>query len=112
MVSGAHGMAVGRLADGLRDNAEAELRRIQGAFDPQELHRRATEFAVRLQSSLDQHTDDWKSEIPGKPVVGRLANRFSVPVARLRPLYIKEALDRDDGPFDEIKSVFASFADA
>ena len=54
--------------------------------------------------------DAWKATIPGKPVLSGFAGRANIPLGRLKSLYIAKNAAVKMGAFNEIETIFQSWA--
>ncbi len=112
MPSGCHDKSLDELQGLIQAQVTNELTRIQGQLDSSAVRQLTSDYHDRLLQSLKNDTDEWKSLIPGKPL---LASFF--PTTGLRPpqakaLYLNVGLASDRAPFADVIQIFQSIAEA
>lgn len=68
--SPSHGLTPSEIVTGLVEPAAREGTRIDSHLDPEAIRAYAETYSHELTASLDADTDDWKRNIPGKPLLG------------------------------------------
>jgi hypothetical protein len=109
MAKDCHGMSVDDLVKQLTVRVAEEHARIATLVKPGDVESYARNVAQKLKDSLDNDTDEWKTLIPGKPLLSMFASRAKLDPARLKTAYIKAAEVESTSPFQEIIDIFASF---
>ena len=71
----------------------------------------ATEYHDALVQSIEADDDQWKSLVPGKPLLAKFASAAGVQGGRMKNLYLRAAHDQDPNPFSEIHGIFSGFSD-
>ena len=110
MPKGCHDKYLEELKSILRSRRDEERTRIERTLDEIEVEALAEQTFTRLTSSIEEDTDLWRSEIPGKQIFTMFCSKARIEQGRLKTLYIKKALSQAENPFTEIVSVFADFA--
>jgi predicted ATPase len=110
MAKDCHGISIDDLVRRLVTRVGEEQTRIASAVQPAAVESYARTMAKKLQDSLDQDTDDWKTLIPGKPLLNMFASRAKLDSARLKTAFIREAEKRPTNPFQEVIEIFSAFA--
>lgn len=110
MVKDCHEISIDDLVNKLKARVDEEQRRIGSSVQPQEVEKYARSIAQKLQNSLNQDNEEWKSLMPGKLLFNKFANRANLDSARLKTIYIKEAEKQSESPFQEVIDIFSSFA--
>jgi hypothetical protein len=106
MPKGVHGKAMAEIQDLVAARAELEGRRVRSALDDGVVRAETEAVFLKLDQSIQSDTDDWKREIPAKPVLAKFASRASLSEARAKSLYISEAARSSRKPFAEIADIF------
>lgn len=103
------GCTLVELQDKIRERVAAENTRISASLNPAKLEILANEEFRRLHASLDNGTNEWRNDIPGRILLNQFANAAKIPVGRLKTLYLKKAEIQDVDPFAEIRAIFREF---
>lgn len=101
-----HGLTPAHIASRLVDAAESERALIDAHLDPKAIRAYAEQYSQELTTSLSADTDDWKVQIPGKPLLGAFGSRAVLHAARLRRMYLRACADDVHGPFADIHTLF------
>lgn len=109
MPNGLIGADVDQLAGSIRDRIAAEQARIGTRLQLDAIETDIRQEYRRLLASLSDGTDAWKVDVPGRIILHRFAAKAQIKSGRLKPLYIKRALESDSDPFAEIRALFAGF---
>lgn len=107
-----HGKSQAEVQKLLLDEANREGSRLRDALDPSRVSQEVDTYYGRLEASLDADTDEWKTLIPGKPLLGRFASRAGFDPGRARTMYINAARRAAMDPFAEVREIFATFANS
>lgn len=94
----------------LRDKASDESGRVVSAIEDVKIEDFVTGLASKLEKSLAEDTEDWKSIVPGRPLLAKFASAASIPVDRLKRSYIKHAAQATPTPFQNIIDIFDEFS--
>ena len=104
-----NGISLAELQDKLREKILAENLRISASLDGKKLENVAAEEFQRLNTSLDNATNDWRNDIPGRVLLNQFASAAKIPVGRFKTLYLKKAETQIIDPFTEIRTIFREF---
>lgn len=110
MPRGCDGRSGEELAALFASRALEELTRLQGALKADVVRAMAAEEHGRLEAALAADGDEWKSLIPGRPVLHAFAASAKLDQTRLKTLYIKAARGVEPDAFAEVKAIFADFS--
>jgi len=89
-----------------RSVAEDELGRVSAVLAEDVVRREVEETFTRLETALEQDSDEWKALIPGKRVLAVFAGQAHVSLPRAKALYIGQASKSEQNPFQEIIDLF------
>ena len=92
--------------------AEREKARLEQCLNPESIKSSISGYFERLAQSLDSDSDDWKTLIPGKPLLGIFASRIGLDQSKAKMLYLNAGLSSDRRPFAEIEEIFKDFAES
>ena len=107
-----HNMDRRALVHAFSQKAADETERIAGALDKANVEKLANDTYRRFQSLLDNPSNDWKNEFPGKPIFSDFCSVAKEQQHRLINLYIQKSRDAESNPFQEIIDILSSFAQA
>ena len=110
MLKGCQGKTKENLTVEVSELSKAEAERVANILNHDHVAESFMSIYEELEQSLGDGCDQWKSDIPGKPVLKTFCNRASIPAGRLKTLYIQEAENIDDNPFAEIIDTFGQFS--
>jgi hypothetical protein len=82
---------------------------VQTALAPEQIDEVVAETYQRLEESLS-NGDAWKSEIPGKALIAKFANRAHVSPGRAKSMYLNAVRSSGRDTFAEIAAIFERFA--
>jgi len=102
--------SVAELKELLNARLTEEQDRLSGTLSSQRLQSVLEENYLRFSELVRLDADDWKKEVPGRPILATFAAAASIDVARLKRMYIDEALKGERAVFHEIFDIFDSFA--
>lgn len=105
-----NGKTAAQLADAIKQKGMSERNRVVGQLDDGRIEAFLVEFLQKLYDSLAEDDSLWKSVVPGKQVFNIFASSVGLGPARLKTMYIREALRLTPSPFDDIFKIFARFA--
>lgn len=109
MPKACHGKSESQVAALLVAKAATESRRVVKVLDPSAIEVLTKRVFGDLTTSIVNDTENWKSDIPGKPLVNMFAAKAGIQVGRAKNMYINA--DRTDGfgSFKEVEEIFAAF---
>jgi hypothetical protein len=110
MPKGTNSLTVDELCGAIEADRSSEEARCGSALDKGTVDKVIREEFARLKGALDADHESWKSLIPGRPIVKRFAARVKQDYGTLKRLYIRAARTAQPDPFEEIRSIFAEFA--
>lgn len=106
------GMAVDELTEAFASQVATEQQRLEGVLDAAAVSIRVENEFAEIIRSLDSDTDDWKTLIPGKPLLARFAHCVGLKPGHAKSLYVNRAKLADHDPFADIVAIFEGFASA
>ncbi|GAC1381636.1 MAG: hypothetical protein NVSMB48_10070 [Marmoricola sp.] len=109
MPKNCHNLSAADVTALLAARARVETSRVEGLLTADAIADRVSETFSRLETSLDDDTDLWLREIPGKQLLASFASRADIKLGRLKTLYVKSAQIAAVDPFAEITDIFNSF---
>lgn len=86
--------------------ASAELHRVTTVLDGDEVRLEVERFFATLEVALEHDADEWKVLIPGKQVLAVFASQAGISLPRAKTLYIGQARENDQNPFQEVIDLF------
>jgi hypothetical protein len=98
------------LATLMTERATLEKARVVAALDPATVEASVQARVAEINKSLDEDSEDWKKNVPGKQLLARFAASANIDLGRLKNLYVREVENNRLATFDEIISIFDSFA--
>ena len=110
MPKGCHTMGDQQLADALKLRATEERGRFTSQVDAELVRSRSLVLFKEFSDAVK--SGDWKSILPGRPILSEFAKRSGLDQARLKTSYIRLAGSRVGGPFTDLINIFGSFAAA
>jgi len=108
-VRGSHQMDIDQLEEAVEGLATTELSRVSGFLDANFARQKTREYFESYEQSLDNGA--WKNNVPGKQVLSTFASKTRLDEDRLKTMYIRKAMERDDeaNPFTEIVNILGEF---
>jgi|HubBroStandDraft_1064217.scaffolds.fasta_scaffold00671_19 predicted ATPase len=110
MTKGVHGLNVDELAAAIVGKANSELARVQTALMSSDVELMVRETFVKLQALIQDPSDRWKFEIPGKQILGQFSAATGMELARFKILYLATAAKGNSAVFSNVISIFADFS--
>lgn len=105
-----HNVGVDALVREISERVKSERERFLSELDDNDIETMARGAFSRLERYLQDPSDDWKIEIPGKPILRKFAAASGLELGRFKTLYLATA-ERENLPvFQEIISVFKQFS--
>ncbi|BAZ93877.1 uncharacterized protein FOKN1_1481 [Thiohalobacter thiocyanaticus] len=111
MVKGCQGKSKDDLIQFIRDKSNVETIRINEALNGDSLADHLSEVFDQLEKSVNDGSQAWKSDIPGKAIFKTFCSQASMPSGRLKTLYIQQTEEMDNNPFEELVDLFKGFAE-
>lgn len=106
MPKGCHGKTETETQDLFSATASKELERVTGILDSGAVQGEVKKTFNELEAAIEKDSEDWKTLIPGKPVLARFAATAGLSLSRAKSLYIDAAARCDPNPFKEIEQLF------
>lgn len=103
-----HGKSLNELLELVEQRFDEEQKRVDRVMEKDAVLTLTRQTYDELQLSISAG-DGWKSTIPGRPILSKLANKAKIDVGRLKVMYIKEAERCPISPFQEIIDIFSAF---
>ncbi|MBM3554017.1 MAG: hypothetical protein FJX47_00510 [Alphaproteobacteria bacterium] len=91
-----------------QNQAQGEVLRVQTNLNLSELESLAKQEYSDLMESINNNTDRWSRELPGRVLLNRFSGKVNMKVGRLKNLYLRYASASTTDPFDEIREIFRS----
>ena len=107
-----HNMDCTTLVDAFSQKAADERERVAEVLDKATVEKLVRNTYHRFHSLLDNPSNEWKNEFPGKPIFSDFCSTAREQKHRLINLYIQKSREADANPFQEIIDIFSSFAQA
>lgn len=107
-----HGKSEEAIVALLHARATTESLRVVDALSASSIEASAHDYFTRLSESLAADTDEWKTLIPGKPLLGRFASRAGLDTARAKTAYLNAVQKTGADTFDEVVAIFRTFAES
>ena len=111
MPSGAHSMEKSELIAAAKATAANELGRISSVLEPGAVEQKFANLYDQVQDQIASGSQ-WKIDVPGKPIFKRFCGVASIPVGRLKNMYITRALEDGNDVFEDIIEILQGFSDA
>jgi hypothetical protein len=112
MPSDCHGKSLDELCALFQESTNSDRTRFEEVIDEQKVMLLLTGAYQTLERPLDDNSDEqWKIDIPGRPILHTFASSVGLKQARAKRLYLGAAnrsTERD--PFAEVRAIFESFA--
>ena len=109
MPKGCDKKSVAELTNLIKNKIRMEKSRVTAGLTPEDIDASVQERYESLKTMLGGN--DWKNEIPGKPVLREFCNKTNLDFARVRTLYVRKAPEAERNPFSEIIEIFRHFAE-
>jgi hypothetical protein len=110
MPKGCDNISTEELKKLLRLKSAEESSRVSESVEDIRVSEYVQSLASKVEQSLETGTEDWKSIIPGKPILSKFAGAANISVDRLKRSYISKASSISPSPFQEIMDIFESFS--
>lgn len=111
MIKGCQGKNKQDLLQSISDKANAETVRIKESLDSDSLEAQLSETFDRLKESIEDSSGAWKSDIPGKAIFKTFCSKANISSGRLKTLYIQQAEEMENSPFNELVEIFRCFSE-
>lgn len=110
MLSSCNGLSADDLETVIASTVEAEKQRLDVVLNLDTIKASATQEYARISASLDADTDDWKTLVPGKPLLGKFAAATKLTPGHAKTLYVSAVASMGADTFAEIEAIFDRFA--
>jgi predicted ATPase len=110
MPSACNGLSAGDLATAISAAATSEGRRLSAILGTSGIQRSVADEYARIQASLDADTDEWKTLVPGKAILGKFAREGNLTLGHAKTLYVTAVASLNTGSFADIEAIFERFA--
>lgn len=107
-----HNRTVADLSNLFAERLRSETDRAAAALDAAFASDLVEQTYHRLEESLDKDSNDWKVDMPGKPLLGKFAAKTQINSARLKTMIVKQMLRTQNPAIDELLNIFESFRSA
>ena len=108
MPKGCHQYDLSNLQKTFQSSTEKELSRIKTLLNSDYVNNKVAAYFEQYDKSLRDNI--WKDDIPGKQIFRIFCNQIKMEEDRLKTLYIQKAIQKKDGPFAEILTIFKEFS--
>ncbi len=112
MVKGDHDANQEEFINKVVTRVSEERDRVQGSLKESDIKEFSLNTYQSLLEAVAQPGDGWKALIPGKPVLAKFCAKASIPIGRLKTLYIQNSAEAAVNPFVEIYEIFELFSSA
>lgn len=103
------GSSLADLLKAFGDRIFIERQRIDNSLDATAVELLCRDAFATLERSIDDGSGQWKTDIPGRLVLNKFANKARIQVGRLKTLYLRHAQSADPDPFAEVRCIFRGF---
>ena len=110
MPKGIQNMDASTLVDAFINKSVTETARVNTGLQHTEIEKIVTSTYDKLDTLLNSPGNTWKNDFPGKPIFARFCNEIHIQPGRMKNLYLSKAEQVSKDPFEEIVSIFSSFA--
>jgi hypothetical protein len=110
MAKGSHGKSVDELVGSMTAKAIEESERAQSALKTEAVEHLIRSIYKSLSDSLYDPSEAWKSSIPGKQILSKFTAEAGIDSSRFKLAYLAQASKSGSPIFDEIISIFETFA--
>ncbi len=111
MIKGCQGKSKDELTQAIREKSISEADRINASLNSDSVSEQLAKIFDELESSIDDGSGSWKYNIPGKAIFKTFCSKASISPGRLKTLYIQQAEEMENSPFDEIIEIFGHFSE-
>lgn len=106
MPKGCHKKSLADTKNMFAITASNELDRVKAVLASDAVSQEVEDTFSKLEKAIADDSDDWKTLIPGKPVLAKFAASANLSPARAKTLYIDRASSSDSQPFKGIVELF------
>jgi predicted ATPase len=110
MPSACNGLTSDELQAAIANVVGAEQRRLGAVLDADAIKASVAEEYARISASLDSDTDEWKSLVPGRPLLGKFAGVAKLTPGHAKTMYVSAVAAMGADTFAEIEEIFDGFA--
>jgi ABC-type cobalamin/Fe3+-siderophores transport system ATPase subunit len=109
MAKGSDSASLPELLGLVESERNSELNRLVASLDRAEVEAVCRNEHQLIDDALNRDHEDWKSLIPGRPILKKFASHTNQDYGTLKRLYIMTAKTIQPNPFAEIEHIFGSF---
>jgi energy-coupling factor transporter ATP-binding protein EcfA2 len=109
MPKGVDGADVDTLLTKVEIKRNSELTRCSECLEPSLVEETCRKEYRRIIDAVGSDHEDWKTLIPGRPILKRFAAKTGQDYSTLKRLYIRAAAKIQPNPFAEIETIFSEF---
>jgi hypothetical protein len=110
MPSSCNGLSADALETAIASTVVTEEQRLGLVLNVDTIKASATQEYARISASLDSDTDDWKTLVPGKALLGKFAGIAKLTPGHAKTLYVSAVASMGADTFAEIEAIFDRFA--
>lgn len=110
MPKSCHGKSDSEVESLITTAIQLEESRLTTVFDTSNINALVKNTQERLRNSIQTGSDAWRTEIPGKPILGIFCGRAKLSEGRLKTLFIKKAEKLSPNPLQDAIDIFQSFS--
>ena len=110
MPKGVHNMDASTLVEAFVTKSATETERVNSGLHQEEIQKIVKSTYEKFDKLLNIPENTWKNDFPGKPIFARFCSETDMQQGRMKNLYLSKAEHASKDPFEEIFSIFSSFA--
>ena len=110
MLKGCQGKSKEELLQSIQERSKSEIGRINTSLDSAAVAEQLSKIYDALEKSINDGTESWKSDIPGKAIFRTFCSKANIPPGRLKTLYIQQTEEMETNPFSELIETFEQFS--
>ena len=110
MPKGCNGLGSEDLVAAIATVVSSEDQRLSTVLDATAISEAVKTEYARIQTSLDDDTDDWKILVPGKALLGKFVGEAKLTPGHAKTLYVSAVTSMGADTFGEIEAIFDRFA--
>ncbi len=110
MPKNCHNLTLQETQDAVIACASAEQLRVDSALDQGTVRQIVQRNYEAIEKAVSDDNDEWKSLVPGKPLLGTFAGKANLQLGRAKTIYIRAAAESPQQPFQDIFDIFQTFA--
>lgn len=110
MPKGVHNMDASALVEAFITKSVTETERVNSGLHREEIQKIVESTYEKFEKLLNIPENTWKTDFPGKPIFAKFCSEINMQQGRMKNLYLSKAEHASIDPFEEIFSIFSSFA--